>query len=165
MGELVAALTGGPAGGQQPVHGAHRTQVAPLVEQRGMHGRRGRVSEAFAVEHRQQGLVFLVIERQRGPGARCPGRHGSDQRQAMHPGAMAGRGATRQAQRPAGGACAQHRGEFLHGGHHDSSVLSIGVPSKAASFWTSMTSSALSRRLLRLSRSRVSWAMCRLSAR
>ena len=69
--ELTTPLQRAAAQGQQPVHGAYRAQVAALVEQGGVHGSRGRVGEAFAVERGQQQLVLLGVERQRRTWSGC----------------------------------------------------------------------------------------------
>ena len=79
MGELVAPLATAAIGRQQPVYRAHRAEVATLVEQRGMHGRRGGADEAFAVEGVEQRLTLLGIERQRRRGSRTAALQGSDE--------------------------------------------------------------------------------------
>ena len=53
VGELVASLTNLAVGVQQPVHRALRAQIAPFVEQRGIHLRRRAVCEPLSVQHRE----------------------------------------------------------------------------------------------------------------
>ena len=68
MGELVAPLAHTAVGRQQPVHGAHRAEVAALDEPRGVHGRRRGVGEALAVEGVEQHLTLHWVQGQLGTG-------------------------------------------------------------------------------------------------
>jgi hypothetical protein len=118
------------------------------------------------------GVQFLVApaldsDQQRWPRSRRALWLGPDQAGTVVLSTLASRRAARQAQGRAGRAGTQRGGEFMHGGDHSKPPLApIELPSKAASFfWTSITSSALSRRLCKLSRSLVSCAMCRVWAR
>jgi hypothetical protein len=167
VGELVAPLATAAVGRQQPVHRAHRAEVATLVEQRRMHGRRRRVGKAVAVEGVEQRLVLDGVECERWARARGTGHRRPHQRCAVRSYALTRWCAAPQAQGATGRAGAERRGEFVHGGHQILSPFSSSVkPIKEASFfWTSMTSMALSSRRLSRSTSRVSWAMCRASAR
>lgn len=74
MGELSAPLARAALGGQQAVHGAHRAEVAALVQQRGVHGRRRGVGKALAVERCQQLLALLRASRANGGLARATRR-------------------------------------------------------------------------------------------
>jgi hypothetical protein len=66
MDALTPALAGLAAGGQQPIHGADRTMIAALIEQRGIDRGRRHVGEALAVEDAQQQILLANRERQRG---------------------------------------------------------------------------------------------------
>ncbi len=56
MGKLIAPLRAAAVGRQQAVHGAHRCQIAALIEQRGVHRRWRGVGETCTVERGQQRL-------------------------------------------------------------------------------------------------------------
>ncbi len=117
MGELVAPLAAAVTGAQQPVHGAHRAEVDPLAQQRGVQSRRRGVGEAFAVEGGQQRLLLLGVQGQRR--ARPRGTRGwrAHQRLALHARLMACGRTAPQAHGLAGRPSAQRRGEFLCGSH------------------------------------------------
>ena len=58
---LAAALSTAGVGSQQAVHGAHRTQVAALIEQGGVYRRWRGVTEALAAQGLQhQGLLHAA---------------------------------------------------------------------------------------------------------
>ena len=84
----------------------------------------------------EQRLTFLGIQRQRRSGSWTAARQGPDEGHAARPVPMLRGCAAWQAQCAASGARAQHGAEFVHPGHHRKSpVSSIGLPSKAASFF------------------------------
>jgi len=49
-------------GGQQAVHGAHRAQVLPLIEQRGIDLGRGGIDEAIAVQQVKNLAAFRCAQ-------------------------------------------------------------------------------------------------------
>jgi hypothetical protein len=77
VGELIAPFAAAAIGRQQPVHGAHRAQVAALVEQRGVHGRRRRVAK--------RSLFRVASNTARSAGAKANGGHGRAGRGAGGP--------------------------------------------------------------------------------
>jgi len=137
VGELVAPLAATTVDGQQAVHRAHRAEIAALVEQRGVHRRRGGVDEALAVEGVEQQLALRNIQRQwwaHAGSAPWPWAHKRRPTQARP---MPGRCAPPQAQRAARGAGSQGRGEFVHAAHELlSGLLSCSSrANKAATFF------------------------------
>ena len=169
VGELVAPLAAAAVDGQQPVHGAHRAEVAALVEQRGVHGRRRGVDEALAVEGVQQHLALLRIQGQRRArtgGARVPRPH---QRGATHLRVLARAGAPR------------HRPSARHAALAPRAGVSSCTPLMSCSRACCRVRAGPARRQLffgprspgwpcpaatwSLSRSRVSWAICSASSR
>ena len=137
VGELVAPLAAATIDRQQAVHRAHRAEIAALVEQRGVHGRRRGVDEALAIEGVQQHLAFVRVKgqwRARSGGTPCPRPH---ERRAAYQRVLPGGGTSPQAHCPARCAGAQGRGEFVHAGHELlSGLLSCSSrASKAATFF------------------------------
>ena len=55
---------------EQAVHGAHATQIAALIKQRGMHTGRGSVGEALATQSVQYQLTLSLAQGQ-GTDAPC----------------------------------------------------------------------------------------------
>ena len=64
MGELMTSFTHRSLGAEQAIHGAHRAEITPLVEQGGIDGRRCAVGKPFAAQYRLQSLSLRVAERQ-----------------------------------------------------------------------------------------------------
>ena len=124
---------------QGAVQGAHRADVAPLVQQGGIDKIRRAIGEAFAVEHLQQLLPLIGRERQRSWRTwhqRC--RRGQQEAPA---GILAIDRTAVQIQGGASRSQADLRGQLVEGLHqqHSLGVSSAGSPSKAQSFfWTSM---------------------------
>ena len=136
VGELVAPLATAAVGRQQPVHRAHRAEVAALVKQRRMHRRRRRVDETFAVEGVEQRLVLDGVECERWALARGTRHRWPHQRCAVRSCALTRRCAAPQAQGAAGRTGTEHRSEFVHGGHQILSPFSSSVkPIKEDSFF------------------------------
>ena len=112
-------------------------RIATLVEQRGVHGRRGRVDEAFAVEGVEQRLALQRVQGQGWASARRTHAPGPHERRTARAGLLARRCATPQAHGVASSAHAQVRGEFVDAGHQVLPVLSSGVanPSSKPTFF------------------------------
>src|SRR6266702_4474480 len=155
MAQLVAPLAQFPRSREQPVHGALRTQVAPLVEQPRVDRGRGLVDEALAAQLGEHRLLLLEGQcaRVASLGARL------DPRMAQ-PASMPVQRCAHHAQRPARGQHPARPGEFLGRLHQalpsSSSRLASGISSSCeAFFWISKSSSACSslRCRRRLSRS------------
>ena len=147
VGQMVTAFADRAVGRQQPVHGAHRTKVAVLVEQRGVDASRCHVGEPVSVEYLQDRRALLGGQGQGRPGPR-PARQVRTAEMAAaltHPVDLR----PVDAHHGAGACHADGVLEIVDRIHHRvrSAGSAVGRPSRAQSFfWTSMISCAWAKR-------------------
>src|ERR1051325_453126 len=147
MTELVAALLQFAVFSQNSMHATNRTEIDSFVQQGGIDLSRSLVLKAFRVHTIQH---CLTLGGQQGASRRRSSRQRfwRDSRlQAAIPGSSC------HAHGTTGGCLAYARSQQFNSAHSFPSsigVSGIGFPNRAASFfWTSMISSAFSRRLVK----------------